>query len=83
MIIAKKKRSYANSIYKTNFLLGLIIDIDLMKSEKRIQHRKLFTFLIPIALHINVTYIHVLLPIILYNCLYIDQGYKLLCTANN
>ena len=50
MIIAKKKRSYANSIYKANFLLGSIIDIDLMKSEKRIQHRKLYIFLIPITL---------------------------------
>ena len=34
MIIAKKKSSYANSIYKANFLLGSIIDIDSMKSEK-------------------------------------------------
>jgi len=51
MIIAKKKRSYANSIYKANFLLGSIIDIDSMKSEKRIQHRKLFTLLNPIALY--------------------------------
>ena len=50
MIIAKKKRSYANSIYNANFLLGSIIDIDSMKSEKRIQHRKLYIFLIPITL---------------------------------
>ena len=52
MIIAKKKRSYANSIYNANFLLVSIIDIDLMKSEKRIQHRKWWLiFLIPIALY--------------------------------
>ena len=51
MIIAKKKRSYANSIYKANFLLGSIIDIDSMKSEKRIQHRIFYIFLFPIALY--------------------------------
>ena len=71
MIIAKKKRSYANSIYKANFLLGSIIDIDSMKSEKRIQHRIFDIFLIPIALYLIIVYT------------YIDQGYKLLCTNNN
>ena len=74
MIIAKKKRSYANSIYKANFLLGSIIDIDSMKSEKMDTTQKIVYILNSYC---------VVLPTISYNCLYIDQGYKLLCTANN
>ena len=78
MIIAKKKRSYANSIYKANFLLGSIIDIDSMKSEKMDTTQKIVYILNSYCVESRI-----ILPIISYNCLYIDQGYKLLCTANN